>query len=128
MLCRLKGIYPSRACIEIGLSAGAFNKWDEYTIPRGKTLQKAAEFFGVKPDYLLVDAESWVAYNGTYIPATANDAPLEYMNETQKVVESDARAARRMQIIDRTADMTLAQLEQVIGMLDLLFPGDKNGN
>ena len=126
MLCRLKGVYPSRACIDIGLSAGAFNKWDDDTIPRPKTLKKAAEYFGVKPDNLLVDTDQWIKYEGTFIPALADDTPdtpsLPPIEWAQEEVEAGARAARRCQIIDRTADMSLAQLEQIIGILDLMFP------
>ena len=47
------------------------------------------------------------------------DAPIEW---AQADVEADARAARRVQIFERTANMNLAQLEQLLGMLDVMFP------
>lgn len=125
-LCVLKGCSLGYACTAIGLSDGAHSKWTDNTKPRAKTLYKAAEFFGVKPDNLLVDTDQWIKYEGTFIPALADDTPdtpsLPPIEWAQEEVEAGARAARRCQIIDRTAAMSLAQLEQIIGILDLMFP------
>ena len=55
------------------------------------------------------------------LPEKPADAPLEW---AQADVEADARAARRVQIFERTAGMNLAQLEQLLGMLDVMFPSE----
>ena len=52
-ICNVKGIPPTVACRDIGLSAAAFTKWDDSSVPRRATLQKFADYFGVTVDYLL---------------------------------------------------------------------------
>ena len=52
-LCSKKGVSPSAACKNIGISAAAFSQWRDETVPRKITLQRAAEYFGVSVDYLL---------------------------------------------------------------------------
>lgn len=53
-LCRQKGVKPGRAADEIGLSRATVTNWKKngYT-PRGETLRRLAEYFGVTPDRLL---------------------------------------------------------------------------
>ena len=60
---------------------------------------------------------TWGAFDDG-LPEKA-DATLEW---AQADVEADARAARRVQIFERTAGMNLSQLEQLLGMLDVMFP------
>ena len=53
-LCKEKGISPTRATIEIGLSRTIGTKWKKTAAtPQGETLQKIADYFGVSVDYLL---------------------------------------------------------------------------
>lgn len=52
-ICNVKGIPPTVACRDIGLSAAAFTKWDDSSVPRRATLQKFSDYFGVSVDYLL---------------------------------------------------------------------------
>lgn len=52
-LCRRKGVSPSFVVQEIGLSKPNAVYWKRGSIPKGDTLQKLADYFGVSVDYLL---------------------------------------------------------------------------
>ena len=53
-LCRQKGIAPTRAAVEIGLSKSTPTTWKKKGLtPQGATLQKIADYFDVTTDYLL---------------------------------------------------------------------------
>lgn len=53
-LCNRKGISPTRAAIEIGISKSTPTTWKNRGLtPQGDTLYKIADYFGVTIDYLL---------------------------------------------------------------------------
>lgn len=53
-LCQKRGVSPTRATIEIGLSRTIGTKWKTTgATPQGETLSKIADYFGVSADYLL---------------------------------------------------------------------------
>ena len=52
-LCNERGIAPTKACTDNGLSNAAYSCWSEDTIPRQTTLLKFAKYFNVTVDYLL---------------------------------------------------------------------------
>ena len=53
-LCHKKGVSPTRATVEIGLSRTIGTKWKTTgATPQGETLSKIADYFGVSVDYLL---------------------------------------------------------------------------
>lgn len=53
-LCQKKGVSPTRATVEIGLSRTIGTKWKTTgATPQGETLSKIADYFGVSVDYLL---------------------------------------------------------------------------
>ena len=54
-LCNSVGEPPTSVCQKIGLSATAFSKWNDDSIPRKATLQKFADYFGVTLEELLED-------------------------------------------------------------------------
>lgn len=57
-LCQKKGVSPTRATIEIGLSRTIGTKWKTTgATPQGETLSKIADYFGVSVDYLLGNAQ-----------------------------------------------------------------------
>lgn len=51
-LCNQKGVPPTVACMDIGLSNAAFSKWTDESIPRKATLMKISDYFGVSVSYL----------------------------------------------------------------------------
>lgn len=52
-LCRAKGVSPSKAAEQMGLSRTSVVKWKAGSVPTGATLNKIADYFGVSVDYLL---------------------------------------------------------------------------
>lgn len=53
-LCTQKGVTPTRAAVEIGLSKGTPTTWKQMgTTPQAAQLAKIARYFGVTIDYLL---------------------------------------------------------------------------
>ncbi len=53
-LCKGKGISPSRACLDMGLSRSLGAKWKSTKAnPSFEVLSKVANYFGVSTDYLL---------------------------------------------------------------------------
>lgn len=52
-LCQKKGISPSTAAKEIGLSNSIITYWKRGATPKYDTAQKLASYFGVSVDYLL---------------------------------------------------------------------------
>ncbi|WP_087064239.1 helix-turn-helix domain-containing protein [Intestinibacillus massiliensis] len=53
-LCSKKGVTPTRAALEIGLSKSTPTSWKNRGLtPQGDTLSKIADYFGVSTDYLL---------------------------------------------------------------------------
>lgn len=52
-LCMEKGIAPTRAALEIGLSKATPTMWKKGITPQAAQLQKIADYFGVSVDYLL---------------------------------------------------------------------------
>ena len=57
-LCEKKDVTPNRALTDCGISRTSPAKWREGATPRGVTLQKLADYFGVNNDYLLTGAET----------------------------------------------------------------------
>lgn len=53
-LCEIKGVTPTRAAIEIGMSKGTPTTWKKLgTTPRAAQLQNIADYFGVSVSDLL---------------------------------------------------------------------------
>lgn len=53
-LCVKKGVSPTRAALDIGLSKATPTSWKKKgTTPQAAQLQRIADYFGVSADYLL---------------------------------------------------------------------------
>ena len=52
-LCNERGEFPSVVCKKIGITAAAFSKWTDESVPRRATLMRIADYFGVSTSYLL---------------------------------------------------------------------------
>lgn len=52
-LCKDHGVSMAAVAREIGLSNSATTYWKRGSVPKGDTLQKLADYFGVSTDYLL---------------------------------------------------------------------------
>lgn len=53
-LCNEKGVSPTAACAEIGLSNATFSCWTDESVPRKATLMRIADYFGVTTTELLM--------------------------------------------------------------------------
>ena len=51
--CKKKGVTENKALIDCKIGRTASSKWKKGAVPRGTTLQKLADYFGVSTDYLL---------------------------------------------------------------------------
>lgn len=59
LLCEIKGVSPKKATEDIGLSNSITTKWKKTgATPKGDTLQRIADYFGVTTDYLLTGEET----------------------------------------------------------------------
>ena len=52
-LCDENGTTPNAVATAVGFSNAICTKWKNGTVPKGKTLNLLAEYFGVSVDYLL---------------------------------------------------------------------------
>lgn len=57
-LCVKKGVSKNKALIDCEISRSSAAKWEKGATPRGVTLQKIADYFGVTTDYLLTGEET----------------------------------------------------------------------
>lgn len=57
-LCLKNNTKPNPVAKELGISSGAVSKWKSGTMPNSITLRKIADYFGVSPDYLLLDRDT----------------------------------------------------------------------
>lgn len=75
-LCESKGIAITALLKKLNMSKGSISSWKKGSIPKGETLQKIADYFGVTTDYLL---------NGTNkkSPAEAEDIYKDLPKELQ---------------------------------------------
>lgn len=53
ILCASIGKSPNSVAKELGIPSGSITAWRKGSIPRGSTVKKLAEYFGVKVGYLL---------------------------------------------------------------------------
>lgn len=86
-LCQKKGVSPTRATVEIGLSRTIGTKWKTTgATPQGETLSKIADYFGVSVDYLLGNDQKEKAPAVTVYDEHDNIIRLD--NETLDLIDS----------------------------------------
>lgn len=83
-ICNDRGTPPTTVCQKIGLSAAAFSKWTDTSVPRKATLYKLADFLDVTVEDLLADPE-----NVTFISYKSTEKPNFKIKEPEKVWGSD---------------------------------------
>lgn len=98
-LCNKKGVAPTRAAIDIGLSKSTPTTWKKRGLtPQGETLNKIAAYFDVSIDYLLG-------------------------NEPEIRSDTSAVPARKLRSISRLEDceITPEQDEEISNYIDYLL-------
>jgi len=82
-LCYERKTSPSAVCAELGLSNATATKWKKGAIPRGSTLNKLADYFGVSVGYLLnmeEDDAEFVSSLPVIMPKQELPAEIEALN------------------------------------------------
>ncbi len=94
-LCENKGVAPTRAALDIGLSKSAPIKWRTTgATPQGETLNKIADYFGVSVDYLLGnEKKKSYATNGETKSPTRKLRSISRLEDTQITPEQDEEIA-----------------------------------
>ena len=76
ILCLKKRIAVSSLVKSLGLSTSKVTAWKNGTVPKGETLIKIADYFGVSVDYLLGRKES----NSVSAEVTNNNGVIGHIN------------------------------------------------
>ena len=77
-LCEQKGVSPSRAALDIGISKSLPTSWKTTgTKPKSEILTKIADYFGVSVDYLLGNEKSAPAGDGETAEMSEEDAQMK---------------------------------------------------
>jgi len=85
-LCNSKGVRPSRACIDMGLSRSLAAKWKATgENPRADVLPKIASYFNVSVSYLLGEEKEKPTLTGEQISEARRklDSELEDMSDEE---------------------------------------------
>lgn len=88
-LCEKKGVSPNKALTDCKISRTSTAKWREGATPRGVTLQKLADYFGVTTDYLLTGEETKKAPTDGEREITFDDFTYAMQNESKDLTDSD---------------------------------------
>ena len=123
-LCELKGVSCNKAATEIGLSNATPTMWKKRGLtPKGETLTKVADYFGVSVGDLLGDSAAIssaldIAYNAVYREQkekaaidVIDDDLAEYLDELRN------RPEKRL-LFSVTKNATKSQIEAIVKMIE----------
>ena len=134
-LCEQKGVSCNKAALEMGLSNATPTTWKKRGLtPKGETLTKIADYFGVTTDYLLSDNSTptmldvftgKAAFSETILGKEKAPTP-EGGRELPHAAHREVLAGKGVRImLDADAKLTEAQLEDIINFIE--FQQEKNG-
>ena len=112
LLCSEKGVSPNKALTDCKISRTSTAKWKDGATPRGITLQKLADYFGVTTDFLLTGEETKTA--------PANEGERIPYKEKREILAG--RGIRLM--LDEDVKMTENQLDDIVNFIK--FQQEKN--
>lgn len=96
-LCEKKGVSPNKALTDCKISRTSTAKWREGATPRGVTLQKLADYFGVTTDYLLTGEETKKAPTPEgERPIGLDDFTYAMQNEYKNLTSDDMQVLRSL--------------------------------
>lgn len=117
-LCAEKGVSPTRAALEIGLSKATPTTWKKKgTTPQAMQLQKIANYFGVSVDSLLARASNREedSVPDKKKPLVNNDEELtEYLEELR------TRPEMKM-LFQLTSKATKADVEKAVRIIEAML-------
>lgn len=106
-LCDAKGVSCNKAAVQIGLSNATPTTWKKRGLtPKGDTLSKIADYFGVTTDYLLTGEQKEKAAIDV-----VDDDLQEYLDELR------SRPEKRM-LFSVTKNATKSQIEAIVKMIE----------
>lgn len=89
-LCDKKGVSPSRAALECGLSKSAVSQWKiRGSSPKFEQLSKIAAYFGVSVDYLLGNEEKPAATEDSELENLMKDEFIAFYGEVKDSLDQD---------------------------------------
>lgn len=96
-ICNARGISPSRAAIEAGLSKSTVTKWKTTPSaePTGSALRKLSEYFGISISELLA-GETKKAPTVSGERDILNDVDMAFYGEYKELTEDDKETVRDM--------------------------------
>lgn len=62
-LCKERGISPSKALVDLGMSKSSYSKWNTGSYPHNKSLKKIAEYFNISIEHLILGQKNNLADN-----------------------------------------------------------------
>lgn len=102
-LCKDKGVSPTGALLEMGMSNATYSNWKKRgSTPQGKNLQKIADYFGVSASFLLAGEA-----NGTASPEVST------LTEKLQTLSTLPGGADQIAELTKSVDDMLARLTAV---------------
>lgn len=84
-LCQKKGVSPTGAALEMGISRGAVSFWKNGSrLPSSAMLSKIAAYFGVSVDYLLGNEEKPTTPAGSELEDLVKDELVGFYGDVKK--------------------------------------------
>ena len=122
-LCSKKGVSPSFVMQKIGLNKSSATYWKRGSTPKGDTLQKLAEYFGVTVDHLMGAADSTApdlsGKTVTFQPVTDVDSKLMELGGFTALAEfnflSEEDKAEALKDIQKFVEFTLSKYKKKDG-------------
>lgn len=95
-ICNARGIAPSRAAIEAGLSKSTVTKWKTTPAaePTGAAIKKLTEYFGISVAELMGETEKAPTVSGER--DVLNDVDMAFYGEYKELTEDDKETVRDM--------------------------------
>lgn len=95
-LCKSKGVSVTKATVEIGLSRTIGTAWKKRGLtPKGDTLQKIADYFGVTTDYLLGAETEKAPTQGGERKISDDDMMFALWGDTEEMDQADLDDVKR---------------------------------
>lgn len=116
-LCSKKGESPTKAAANNGIGASTVTAWKSGSFPKGETLYKLANYFGVSTDYLLTGEEP------TYTAYRTADDDIEIFEAINALKRYDLR-----RLVLRLSEASDEEIRKVHGFLDLTQIGGSYGS
>ncbi len=114
-LCKEKGVAPTRAALDIGLSKSAPIKWRTTgATPNGETLNKIAEYFSVSVSVLLGEETKKAP-----TPEGERDHAIDHIDDELKEYLDELRSRSEMRMLfSTTKNATKTQIEAIVKMIE----------